>query len=115
MVRDGAHALLVNADAFFGTRAVQFATLAARHGIPAAYSTRAFTDVGGVMSFGASATDAVRQVGVYTGQILKGAKAADLPELQSTKLELVINLYTTRALGLAEPTAVQLLTDAVIV
>ena len=114
MVRDGAHALLVNADAFFGTRAVQFATLAARHGIPAAYATRAFTDVGGLMSYGASATDAVRQVGVYTGQILKGAKPADLPVLQSTKFELVINLQTARALGLEVPNALQLLADEVI-
>jgi ABC-type uncharacterized transport system substrate-binding protein len=114
MVRDGVHALLVNADAFFGTRAVQFATLAARHGIPAAYSTRAFTDVGGLMSYGASSTDAVRQVGVYTGQILKGAKPADLPVLQSTKFEFVINLQTARALGLEVPNAIQLLADEVI-
>ena len=114
MVRDGADALLVNADAFFGTRAVQFATLAARHGIPAGYSTRAYTDVGGLMSYGASATDAARQVGVYTGQILKGAKPADLPVLQSTKFELVINLLTARALGIEVPNSIQLLADEVI-
>jgi putative ABC transport system substrate-binding protein len=114
MVRDGAHALLVNADAFFGTRVVQFATLAARHGIPAAYSTRAFTDVGGLMSYGASATDAVRQVGVYTGQILKGVKPVDLPVLQSTKFELVINLQTARALGIEVPLGLSTAADEVI-
>jgi len=103
MVRDGTDALLVNADAFFGTRVVQFATLAARHGIPAAYAARAFTDVGGLMSYGASATDAVRQVGVYAGQILKGVKPVDLPVLQSSKFEFVINLQTARALGLEVP------------
>jgi putative tryptophan/tyrosine transport system substrate-binding protein len=114
MVRDGADALLVNADAFFGTRAVQFATLAARHGIPAGYSTRAYTDVGGLMSYGASATDAARQVGIYTGQILKGAKPADLPVLQSTKFEFVINMQTARALGIEVPNSIQLLADEVI-
>ena len=103
MIRDGTDALLVNADAFFGTRVVQFATLAARHGIPAAYAARAFTDVGGLMSYGASATDAVRQVGVYAGQILKGVKPVDLPVLQSSKFEFVINLQTARALGLEVP------------
>src|SRR5262245_32208873 len=81
IVRDRADALFVAADAFFATRNVQIATLAARHGIPASYSTRAYTDVGGLMSYGASATDAARQVGVYTGQILKGAKPADIPVL----------------------------------
>jgi putative ABC transport system substrate-binding protein len=114
IVRDRADALFVAADAFFGTRSVQFATLAARHVIPAAYSTRAFTDVGGLMSYGASATDAFRQVGVYTGQILKGAKPADLPVLQSSKFEFVINLQTARAIGIEVPNSIQLLADEVI-
>src|SRR5262245_59667670 len=114
MVRDGAQALLVNADAFFGTRVVQFATLATRHGIPSAYATRAFTDVGGLMSYGPSATDAVRQVGTYAGQILKGAKPADLPVLQSTKFDVVINMQTAKALGIEVPLALSTAADELI-
>jgi len=114
LVRDRADALFVMPEVFFVNRRVQFATLAARHGIPAAYSSRAYMDVGGLMSYAGNSTDAFRQVGVYTGQILKGAKPADLPVLQATKFEFVINLQTARALGLEVPNALQLLADEVI-
>ena len=92
LVRDRADALFVAPDGFFLSRRVQFATLAARHGIPATYSSREAVEAGVLMSYGTNGLDMFRQVGVYTGQILKGAKPADLPILQSTKFEFVINL-----------------------
>jgi ABC-type uncharacterized transport system substrate-binding protein len=94
--------------------AVQFVTLAAHHRIPAAYTQRDFVEVGGLMSYGTDIPDMFRQVGVYTGQILKGVKPADLPVAQSTKFEFVINLQTARALGLEVPNSIQLLADQVI-
>jgi putative ABC transport system substrate-binding protein len=114
MVRDRADALFVNADIFFVGRRVQLATLATRYAIPATYHSREFVEVGGLMSYGTTVVDHLRQVGVYTGQILKGAKPADLPVLQSTKFEFVINLQTARALGLEVPNSIQLLADEVI-
>ncbi len=114
LVRDRADALFVAPDGWFASRRVQFATLAMRHGIPAAYTTRAHVEAGGLMSYGTDAVDMYRQVGVYTGQILDGAKPADLPVLQSTKFEFVINLQTARALGIEVPNAIQLLADEVI-
>jgi putative ABC transport system substrate-binding protein len=100
LVRDRADALFVAPDGFFTSRRVQFATLAARYGIPAAYSSRKFVEAGGLMNYGTDTLDMFRQAGVYAGQILAGAKPADLPVLQSTKFEFVINLQTARALGL---------------
>src|SRR5215472_8093277 len=91
---DRADALFVAPDSFFTGRPVQFATLAAHHKVPAAYTQRAFVEAGGLMSYGTAITDMWRQVGVYTGQILKGAKPADLPVQAPTKYELTINLKT---------------------
>ena len=114
LVRDRADALFVASSGFFSSRRVQLATLAAHHRVPAAYSLREFVETGGLMSYGTDLLDAWRQVGVYTGQILKGAKPADLPVLQSTKFEFVINMQTARALGLEVPNSLQLLADEVI-
>jgi putative ABC transport system substrate-binding protein len=113
-VSDRADALFVAPDAFFTSRRVQFATLAASRAIPAAYSNRTYPEVGGLMSYGPDTLEYYRQAGVYTGQILKGAKPADLPVLQSTKWEFVINMQTARALGIEVPNSLQLLADEVI-
>ena len=114
LVRERADALFVGGDAFFIGRRVQFATLAMRHGIPAAYPARDFVEVGGLMSYSTDSVDMYRQAGVYTSQILKGAKPADLPVLQSSKFEFVLNLQTARALGIEVPNSLQLLADEVI-
>jgi putative ABC transport system substrate-binding protein len=114
LVREQVEALFVAGDGFFNSRRVQFATLAARYGIPAAYPTRETVQAGGLMSYGTDLLEMYRQAGVYTGQILKGAKPADLPVLQSTKFEFVINMQTARALGLEVPNTMQLLADEVI-
>jgi putative tryptophan/tyrosine transport system substrate-binding protein len=114
LVRDRADALYVAGGGDFTNRRVQLATLAARHAIPAAYTNRDFAEAGGLMSYGTNILDYYRQVGVYTGQILKGAKPADLPVVQSTKFEFVINLQTARALGLTIPPGVLTIADEVI-
>jgi ABC-type uncharacterized transport system substrate-binding protein len=100
LVRERADALYVAGDVFFTSRRVQFATLAASYRIPASYPSREAVEAGGLMSYATDRVDMWRQVGGYTGQILKGAKPADLPVLQSTKFEFVINLQTARALGI---------------
>jgi putative ABC transport system substrate-binding protein len=114
LVRERADALFVAADVFFVSRRVQFATLATHYGIPATYASREAVEAGGLMSYAADRMDMYRQVGAYTAQILKGAKPADLPVLQSTKFEFVINLQTARVLGIEVPNSLQLLADEVI-
>src|SRR5262249_1203824 len=114
LVRDRVDALFEAPDGFFVSRRVQFATLAARHGIPTAHTAREEVEAGGLMSYGTDVLDMYRQVGVYPGQILKGAKPADLPVLQSTKFEFVINLQTARALGIEVPPGLSARADEVI-
>ena len=112
--RERPDALFVAGDGFFTSRRVQLVNLASRYVIPASYSQREFADVGGLISYGPSLADAFRQVGVYVGRILKGAKAADLPVVQSTKFELVINAQTATMLGLTVPATLLSTADEVI-
>jgi ABC-type uncharacterized transport system substrate-binding protein len=112
--REQPDALFVGPGPFFTSRRVQLALVAAAHRVPAIYPVRQFTEAGGLMSYGASLTDAYRQVGVYAGRILKGAKPADLPVLQSSKFELVINAETARLLGLTVPDKLLATADEVI-
>ena len=113
-VREQVDALFIGPGGVFSNRRVHIANQAMRHGIPATYSQREFPEIGGLMSYGTNLTDAWRQVGIYAGRVLKGAKPADLPVVQSTKLELVINAQTARLLGLTNPPGVLAIADEVI-
>jgi len=113
-VEQRADAILLNADTLFNNRRVQIVSLAARHVLPAIYVWRDWVMAGGLMSYGASTEDAWRQVGIYAGRILKGEKVANLPVVQPTKFDLVINLQTAKLLGLTVPTSLLALADEVI-
>ena len=103
IARERPDALFVGGDPFFNDRRIQLANMAAYYRIPATYSNRNLAEAGGLMSYGTNIADAFRQVGVYTGRILNGAKPADLPIVQASKFELVINAQTARMLGLPVP------------
>ena len=114
LVRDKVDGLLVGTDPFFASRRLQLTMLATRYAIPSVYNGRDYAEAGGLMSYGTSLTEVYREVGVYVGRILKGTKPAELPVVQSTKFDFVINLITARALGLTIPPMLLARSDEVI-
>jgi putative ABC transport system substrate-binding protein len=114
MAQRGVGGLIVRPDTFFISRSEQLVALAARHAMPAIYPLRTFTDLGGLMSYGGNIIELNQQAGIYVGKILRGAKPADLPVQQSTKVELVVNLKTAKALGLKVPVSLLSQADEVI-
>jgi putative tryptophan/tyrosine transport system substrate-binding protein len=114
LVRERVEALQIGVDPLFGNHVDQLVALAARHKVPTIYPWREFTAAGGLMNYGSSIPDAFRQVGVYTGQILKGAKPAELPVQRPTKLQFVLNLKAAKALGLTIPPTLLARADEVI-
>jgi len=113
-VHERPDAVFVGVDPFLNSRRAQLVNLASRHAVPATFANRDFAEIGGLMSYGTNIADAFRQIGVYTGRILKGAKPADLPVVQASKFELVINAQTARMLGLTVPTTLLASADEVI-
>jgi putative tryptophan/tyrosine transport system substrate-binding protein len=114
LVQKPGSALLSSPDAFFTTRRAQIVTLAARHALPAIYPAREYAEIGGLMSYGPNIVDAFRLTGIYVGRVLKGEKPTDIPVVRPTKFELVVNLNTARALGIAIPNTLLALADEVI-
>jgi putative ABC transport system substrate-binding protein len=112
--RERPDAAFVAGDLFFNSRRVQLVHLASHHRLPATYASRSYPDIGGLMSYGANVTDSYRQAGAYTGRILKGAKPADLPVLQASKFDLVVNAQTARMLDLTVPPTLLAAADEVI-